>query len=188
MASMAEFLGRQREAAASLLTAYVELTGSRRELIQAQLGAIKRVNATAGGRQARELAAAAAVGPAFEVGEAQVREKARMIHEVAASMSDNWQEHEHLWDDLGLEDAAMVVDALASWTEAGQAAANAEHGDRELLRSLREFASLGRAAAAASEGLISAQGAIISASGEVHALADEYVEVLDDVRRRIDGG
>jgi hypothetical protein len=188
MGSMDKFLRQQRDAAAKLVAAYVELGTGRQELIEAQLRAVERVNATTGGRQARGLAAVAEVQPAFNAGETQVRGKAREIHEAAAALSENWREHEQLWDELGPLDTAVIADTRTSWTEVGQAAANAERSDREFLRSLREFASLSQAAATATMGLISAEDAIISASGEVRALADEYVDVLNRVGRRIDGG
>lgn len=185
---MDEFRRRQRDAASTIVAAYEELTRSRGELTEAERRAVEIALATSGGRQARERAAAAVVRPALSESEVLARAKAKDILTAVAAMSENWKEHEELWDDLRPEDLPVVEDTIASWAELRQAAAGARDSDRVVQASLENFRSLGPHAAEVSDGLITAIAGVASASSEVQALADEYLDVLDAIRSRLRGG
>jgi hypothetical protein len=127
------------------------------------------------------------VGPSIEAIERSLEEETPETMAAVADLSQNWEEHEQLWDTLVPGDLPVVLEAEKSVTYLGDALVSARESDRAFRESLETFAAIGPEMAAAARGAITRLQGIRGALDDYRAQADESLHTLREIARRLGG-
>lgn len=172
-----EFIRRQRAAALRIIRGLARIGETKEQFTRTTQESVAKVVA-APSRAERARIAARAVGPALANVEAALEEQAPELLAAIAELSENWEEHQALWDSLQPADLPQVIEAEEAVSELREALVRARDSDRVFRESVQQFASLGPEATEVSRGVISRLTGIMSALDEYRSQADEVLATL----------
>lgn len=187
MATVDDCMRRQRLASARIVEGLGRVAAAKTEFTKTVMQSLAAVANAPGGEAGRAREAVRLVGPLIEAIERSLEEETPEIMAAVAELSQNWDEHEGLWEPLGPADLPVVLEAEDSVTELRDALRNARESDRAFRESLENFAAIGAEPAAAVRGIIARLQGITAALDEHRAQADDSLRTLREIRRRLGG-
>lgn len=186
MATLSDFIARQRAAGARLEAAWTRLTADRATFAKEMSRIVPEVLSVPDRRTRTEILEERAAVPFAEAAAASGRDT-QEIFEATAELSANWAEHESVWDALTANELPQVEETAASVSLLWDSAVRAKGTNREFRRSLTDLGSLSPSTSQLARSLLHAVDLELEAAGEVQALCDEEIRTIDDIVERLRG-
>jgi hypothetical protein len=185
--SVDDFIQRQRAASDRIVAGLGRIAQAKGNFTRTVLQSVGAVVNAPGGEAGRAREAVRLVGPSIEAIERALEAETPEIMAAVAELSDNWQEHERIWDDLGPEDLKVATEAERSVRALREAIGNARESDWRLKESLEKFAALDEEPAAATRSVLRRLEGVMAALDEHRSQADDSLRTIRAIVRRLRG-